>query len=104
MHTPEFQKLGAGRRRYSDEFKRKVVAACFEPGVSTAALALANGLNANLLRRWVVESCAPSDSPRFKQASALMAARSLLTSSRLLGHEDSIYMRIPRIISSSGAC
>jgi hypothetical protein len=27
-----------------------------EPGVSTAAVALANGLNANLLRRWVVEA------------------------------------------------
>jgi transposase len=49
---------GAGRRRgrYSDEFKRNVMAACKQPGVSTAAIALANGLNANLLRRWVTES------------------------------------------------
>jgi transposase-like protein len=31
-----------------------VVAACRKPGVSIAAVALANGLNANLLRRWVV--------------------------------------------------
>jgi transposase-like protein len=30
------------------------VAACRKPGVSIAAIALANGLNANLLRRWVV--------------------------------------------------
>jgi len=30
------------------------VAACRKPGVSIAAVALANGLNANLLRRWVV--------------------------------------------------
>ena len=47
-----------GRRhaRYSDEFKRQVVAACLTPGVSKAAIALANGLNANMLRRWVVES------------------------------------------------
>jgi transposase-like protein len=36
------------------EFKAKVVAACRKPGVSMAAVALANGLNANLLRRWVV--------------------------------------------------
>ena len=31
----------------------QVVAACLQPGVSMAAVALANGLNANLLRRWV---------------------------------------------------
>lgn len=46
----------AGRRRrtHSAEFKGKVVAACRKPGVSIAAVALANQLNANLLRRWVV--------------------------------------------------
>jgi transposase-like protein len=46
-----------GRRRrctHSAEFKAQVVAACRAPGVSIAAVALANGLNANLLRRWVV--------------------------------------------------
>lgn len=42
------------RRRHSAEFKAKVVSACRRPGVSIAAVALANGLNANLLRRWVV--------------------------------------------------
>ena len=38
----------------SEEFKAKVVAAARKPGVSIAAIALANRLNANLLRRWVV--------------------------------------------------
>lgn len=68
MHTSspeiaEIQLPKAGRRhaRYSDDFKRQVVAACFEPGVSKAAIALANGLNANMLRRWVVESARRSD-------------------------------------------
>ena len=60
MHTPnpEIQMPQAGRRRgrYSDEFKSQVVAACLAPGVSKAAIALANGLNANMLRRWVIES------------------------------------------------
>lgn len=42
------------RRTHSAQFKAKVVAACREPGISIAAVALANGLNANLLRRWVV--------------------------------------------------
>ncbi|PYL82916.1 MAG: IS66 family insertion sequence hypothetical protein [Verrucomicrobia bacterium] len=42
------------RRKHSAEFKAEVIAACRKPGVSMAALALANRLNANLLRRWVV--------------------------------------------------
>jgi transposase len=52
------------RRTHSAEFKAKVVAACRQPGVSIAAVALANGLNANLLRRWVVtEEQAPRTEP-----------------------------------------
>jgi len=41
------------RRRHSEEFKRQVIEACLQPGISVAAIALANGLNANYLRRWV---------------------------------------------------
>lgn len=46
----------AGRRRrrlHSDEFKADAVAAASQPGVSMASVALARGINANLLRRWV---------------------------------------------------
>ena len=73
MHTPEIQMPQAGRRRgrYSDEFKRQVIAACLEPGVSTAAIALANGLNANLARRWVAESAQRSDTLLSKTATTL---------------------------------
>lgn len=42
------------RRRHSEEFKARVVQACRIPGVSIAGLALAHGLNAHLLRRWVI--------------------------------------------------
>ena len=44
------------RRIYSAEFKADAVAACLQPGMSMAAVALSHGLNANLLRRWVVEA------------------------------------------------
>jgi transposase len=44
------------RRRHSEEFKADAVAACLQPGVSIAAVALSRGLNANLLRRWLVEA------------------------------------------------
>ena len=47
---------GRRRRRHSEPFKNEVVQACGQPGVSMAAVAMANGLNANLVRRWVVET------------------------------------------------
>ncbi|WAC73105.1 transposase [Roseateles sp. SL47] len=53
---------GRSWRRHSEEFKTRVIELARQPGVSTAAVALANGLNANMLRRWVREAdeCAPS--------------------------------------------
>ena len=57
MDTKELEGSGRGRRRrHADEFKSSVVAQCTVPGVSIAAVALQNGLNANLLRRWVNEA------------------------------------------------
>jgi transposase len=44
------------RRRYSAEFKSEAVSACQQPGISIASVALARGLNANLLRRWLVDA------------------------------------------------
>ena len=44
----------AARRRHSAELKTKVLAACNEPGASIAAVALSHGLNANLVRKWLV--------------------------------------------------
>jgi transposase len=41
------------RRRHSEEFRAELVARCRQPGVSVSGIALAHGLNANLLRRWV---------------------------------------------------
>jgi transposase len=42
-----------GRCQYDKTAKRELVRRCLEPGVSLAATALAHGLNANLLRKWV---------------------------------------------------
>ncbi|MFY7867415.1 transposase [Roseateles sp.] len=42
------------RRRHSAELKAKVLSACNEPGASIAAVALSHGLNANLVRKWLV--------------------------------------------------
>ena len=40
------------RRRHSAQFKAEVLAACVQPGASLAGVALAFGLNANLVRQW----------------------------------------------------
>ena len=42
------------RRKHSAEFKAQVLAECQQPGASVAAIALAHGLNVNLLRKWLV--------------------------------------------------
>lgn len=42
-----------GRCRYDRQAKDELVRRCMEPGVSVAALALAHGVNANLLRKWI---------------------------------------------------
>ena len=44
------------RRLHSDEFKANAVSSCMQPGMSMASVAMANGVNANLLRRWVREA------------------------------------------------
>ena len=59
-HVDTISNEGGGQRRrrrlHSDEFKADAVAACTQPGVSLAAVALSRGVNANLLRRWVREA------------------------------------------------
>lgn len=42
------------RRVHGAEFKAQVLAECQQPGASVAAIALAHGLNVNLLRKWMV--------------------------------------------------
>lgn len=42
----------APRRRHDAQIKAKVLAACNEPGASISAVALAHGLNTNLVRKW----------------------------------------------------
>lgn len=52
----------APRRRHGAEFKAKVLAACDEPGASISGVALAHGLNTNLVRQW--RAGAPDAEPR----------------------------------------
>ena len=53
------------RRNHAPELKHQIVLACQQPGASVAAVALAHGLNANLVRRWL------RDDPRVMSAVAV---------------------------------
>lgn len=41
------------RRYHSAEFKAQLITLCQQPGASVAGVALAHGVNANLLHRWI---------------------------------------------------
>ena len=72
------------RRMHGAEFKAQVLAECQQPGASVAAVALAHGLNVNLLRKWLVGRGikrsglpAPRTVTRMQPAAAEPAAASL---------------------------
>ena len=62
------------RRKHSGEFKAHVVAECSKPGVSSASVAMANGINANLVRRWVKD--AEGEREEVETVKAVEAAKS----------------------------
>ena len=51
----EIHKPRRRRRYHPEKFKLAVLEACCEPGASVAGIALANGVNANQVRRWMRE-------------------------------------------------
>jgi transposase len=56
------------RRRHDAGLKREVLAQCAAPGASVAQVAMAHGLNANLVHKWRRETQAvalPMTSPSF---------------------------------------
>lgn len=54
----------AARRRHSPQLKAAVLAACNAPGASVAAVALAHGLNANLVHKWRRNQVGSAEGPR----------------------------------------
>lgn len=43
-----------GRNIYEPNAQRKLIEACLAPGVSVSGMALAHGLNTNVLRKWLI--------------------------------------------------
>lgn len=62
------------RRQHAPEFKQSLVALC-QPGVSISAVALAHGINANLLRRWIKQFSVSSSQPAITTTAKLVPVR-----------------------------
>ena len=87
----EIRKPSRRRRHHPEEFKLAVIEACCESGASVAGIAMANGVNANQVRRWMRErgiepptrrvampvlETAPAIAPAFVQLPMVPAAAS----------------------------
>lgn len=71
-----------GWRRHSDDFKARVIALALEPHASVASVALAHGINANMLRCWVrahTTTLAPTSTPSDSSHAAAPDERSTQT-------------------------
>lgn len=53
-----------GKRFFSEEFKRAVIAKCLAPDASVSAVALAHGFNTNLVRKWIARHQAREGGPQ----------------------------------------
>ncbi len=51
------------RRRYTAEFKARIVAACQQPEASISQIAQNHGLNANLVHKWIRAARRPDTAP-----------------------------------------
>jgi len=84
------------RRRFSREFKARIVAQCLEPGASVSRIALDNGLNANMVRRWISEARRAPKTPGFVPVN-LAAATSVPTRPVDSDKRSIIRIEIPRV-------
>lgn len=83
------------RRRFTTEFKARIVEACQQPDVSVAGIAMAHDLNANLVHKWIhaARRKAPvSNTPAFIPVPMASTAAPVTTQHR---NVDCIRLSIP---------
>jgi transposase len=87
----------SGRRTFSREYKLEIIQECSVPGVSVAAVALAHRINANQVRKWVVQHRAGRLWPPMSIAPALLPVSVESTAeSTVLAQSESGTHRSPR--------
>ncbi|POP80509.1 hypothetical protein CXB38_16385 [Pseudomonas syringae] len=52
------------RTSYPKPVKAQIVQECLQPGVSIASVALRHGVNANLVRKWIIAISCRDESPQ----------------------------------------
>lgn len=99
------------RRRHDDELKRQVLDECAKPGASVAHVALAHGLNANLVHKWrrlaagtaAVVRAGDSFVPVMVEP-AVAASSAMPESIQLELQRGAVTVRVGWPMSSSAAC
>jgi transposase-like protein len=87
----------SGRRTFSREYKLEIIQECSTPGVSVAAVALAHRINANQVRKWIVQHRGGRLCPNTAAAPALLPITVEGTGrATLLARADSGIDRSPR--------
>jgi transposase len=85
----------APRRRHGAEFKAKVLAECDEPGASISGVALAHGLNANLVRQWRAGRGVKVDGAAVARSGARKAPKPTEGAAPLIGAPEFLAVEMP---------
>lgn len=83
INTEVVRRLVTGRKSdgrcvYDPEAKAEVVRACMQPGVSVARIAMQAGINANLVRAWIVKTREAERSGRDKPGTSANAGAAFI--------------------------
>ena len=100
----------AVRRRHDDELKAKVLSECEAPGASIAHVALAHGLNANLVHKWrrqtggVRHSAATPEVTTFIPVTMTPAARAVVDDIRVELRRGALAVNVTWPLAASAQC
>ena len=94
MALPSVSEAPIKRRRFTAEFKARIVAHCQQPGASVARIALGNGLNANLVHKWI-RAARQQDSASTPPAFLPIALPAQSPQPQTSGSGESIRIEIP---------
>lgn len=98
MNEPSLKQAPVKRRRYSAHFKHKIVEACLAKEASVPQIAMAHGLNANMVHRWIRKAQAHS-LPTIGNAFVALPMASSAPASSVPAHRpadgEAIHVEIP---------
>jgi transposase len=98
------------RRRHDEELKAKVLSECGAPGASVAQVALAHGLNANLVHKWrrqsdgAKPSVTASEMPTFIPVAMAPAASLMVNDIRIELRRGALAVNVTWPLAASAQC